>query len=140
MFNIPLSDESDGPQQKHPPMICKLTGPGYPKDELVANRETRCELCAQVVLHQFSWCELPCPRAGTSPVGWQVCIFCGTMRCDPLPVVVELDGEGNPIEPPRPPPPLQQCACTYKGGEQAWAATQDMIKSCNERGSWCHQE
>ena len=137
MFNIPLSDASDGPQQRHSPMICKLTGPGYPKEKLVENRETRCEVCAQVVLHQFSWCELPCPRAGTSPVGWHICIFCGTLRCDPLPGFVVLDAQGKPVEPPRPPPPLQLCACTYNGGEQAWEEKQALAKDNDERGSWC---
>ena len=137
MFNIPLSDESGGPTQQFPPMIHKVTGPGYPKEKLIANRKTRCEVCTHVVDPQFSWCELPCPRAGTAPVGWQTCIFCGTMRCDPLPVMLDAQ---SPDEPPMPPPPVQQCMCTYEKGKRFWEANQRVAEGRNERGSWCHQE
>tara|TARA_X000001036_G_scaffold437316_1_gene482368 strand:+ start:2517 stop:2900 length:384 start_codon:yes stop_codon:yes gene_type:complete len=126
MFNIPLSTDDAANKQQYPPMIRKVTGSGYPKADLIANHKTHCEVCTHVVDHQFSWCELPCPRAGTAPVGWQVCIFCGTMRCDPLPVMVNTR-------------PLQLCACTYEGGKRAWKANQHIAKDRDERGSWCHE-
>ena len=111
MFGIPLSDDPTPNKQQHPPMIRKETGPGYPKEKLVANRKTRCERCAFIVWQQFSWCELPCARGGVSPACWQVCVFCGAMRCDPPPVMRNTQ-------------PLQPCICDYPNGERGWSAAQ----------------
>ena len=111
MFEASLSDARDAPVQRHPPMVVKQTGPGYPMDKLAPHRPTRCERCTLVVRPQFSWCELPCPRAGTSPLGWQLCVSCGTMRCDPVPVMRKTHT-------------IQPCICEYPGGERAWDAAQ----------------
>jgi len=103
----------------------------------VPHRETRCELCYYTVWPQFSWCELPCPRAGTSPVGWQLCNTCGAMRCDPLPVMCERDEEGHPVDPPLPPPSLQHCMCTFPAGPACWGANQRVAKERWQRVAWC---
>ena len=123
MFHIPLSSQPSGPVQGLPQMIEKKIGPAYPKKHLV----TRCEKCTQVVWPQFSWCEFPCPHAGTSAVGWQLCVFCGAMRCDALPVIVKpLPPGHSPPEHPSTehPPALQPCICMYPAGERGWLAAQ----------------
>lgn len=120
---------------KMPPMIEKKTGPGYPKHNLVKHRPTRCERCTHVVWPQFSWCELPCARGGTSPVGWQVCVFCGAMRCDALPVIVAKP----PPAPPRPPPSFQSCLCEYPAGERGWEAAQADAARRAPRGLMLHE-
>jgi len=111
MFQIPLSDDPVPNKQQLPPMIRKETGPGYPKHALVANRKTRCERCAFVVWQQFPFCERPCPRGDlASATCWHVCIFCGAMRYDPLPVMRDTR-------------PLQPCICDHKGRD-GWGAAQ----------------
>jgi hypothetical protein len=99
-------------------MIEKKIGP----DHLKRHVATRCEKCTHVVWPQFSWCEFPCPRAGTSPVGWQLCVFCGAMRCDALPVIVKPLPSGHPST--EHPPPFQPCICVYPGGERSWRVAQ----------------
>ena len=79
----------------------------------VPHRETRCEICYYIIWPQFSWCELPCPRAGTSPVGWQLCNTCGAMRCDPAPVMAKTEC-------------LQPCICSYPNGVRDWMEHQRM--------------
>ncbi|MBD39684.1 MAG: hypothetical protein CMB11_04775 [Euryarchaeota archaeon] len=111
MFNCPLSNESVANRQRFPPMVQQVAGLGYPKPALIANRKTRCELCNLVVWQQFSWCELPCPRGGVSPACWNVCIFCGAMRCDPPPVIRDTRS-------------LQPCICDYPSGERGWLDAQ----------------
>ena len=123
VFHIPLSSQPSGPMQDLPQMIEKKTGPDYLKKHVV----TRCEKCTHVVWPQFSWCEIPCPRAGASPVGWQLCVFCGAMRCDALPVIAKPLLPGPPPSeppPPEPPPPFQPCICEYPGGERSWMTAQ----------------
>jgi|SaaInlV_125m_DNA_1040241.scaffolds.fasta_scaffold00328_3 hypothetical protein len=104
----------------------------------VANRETRCELCYYTVWPQFSWCEAPCERSGTWAKGrWQICGTCGAMRCDPAPGMLERDEEGNPVDPPRPPPSLQHCMCTFPAGPACWGDKQRVAKERWQRVTWC---
>ena len=110
-LNIPLSTDPAPNKQNMPAMITKAVGPGYPKHRLTPHRPTRCERCSQFVWPHFSWCELPCPRGGTSSACWQVCVFCGAMRCDVAPVFVAKTS-------------FQPCVCAYPDGERGWRAAQ----------------
>ena len=99
----------------YPVSVKSETGPRFPKVELTANRKTRCEACTLIVSPQFAWCELPCPRAGTWACGrWNLCIWCGAMRCDPAPVMQKTQA-------------LQPCICDFPNGERGWLLAQAAI-------------
>ena len=57
-----------------------------------------------------------------------MCVFCGAMRCDAVPVIVKqfLPPELPPKEHPltQHPPALQPCRCMYPAGERSWLAAQ----------------
>jgi len=98
-------------------MIRRETGPGFPKEPLTRPLPTRCEVCSHYVWPHFPQCELPCPRGNVPRACWHVCIFCGAMRLDWLPVTLAP----SPSEPSLSPPPLQGCVCD---GKRVWEAMQ----------------
>jgi hypothetical protein len=80
----------------------------------VPHIETRCDACTLPVWCQFSWCELPCQRAGTWAIGrWHLCYKCGAMRCDAAPVMQKAQC-------------FQPCICDYPNGVRDWMDRQRM--------------